>query len=116
MTLLTSNFKPRFQDHHGRDPYRVALRNNNAAVAELLESHMKRLSDYRGAVTRDLEGEEDSPLYASPTAYGYSKIGEHRPGARAGAGAGHSKLPETQILAGQSDLILLIQLTEKPEN
>ena len=21
------------QDHHGRDPYRVALRNNNAAVA-----------------------------------------------------------------------------------
>ena len=96
------------QDHHGRDPYRVALRNNNAAVAELLESHMKRLSDYRGdQVTRLREAGDqgdtgDSPLYASPTAYGYSKIGEHRP---AGAGADRAQArqtAETQILAGES--------------
>lgn len=93
------------QDHHGRDPYRVALRNNNAAVAELLESHMKRLSDYRGDhVTRLREADQgdtgDSPLYASPTAYGYSKIGEHRP-AGAGARAQARQTAETQILAGE---------------
>ena len=95
-----------FQDHHGRDPYRVALRNNNAAVAELLESHMKRLSDYRGdQMTRLMEADQgdtgDSPLYASPTAYGYSKIGEHR---AAGAGAARAQArqtAETQILAGE---------------
>ena len=37
------------QDHHGRDPHRVALRNNNSAVAELLGGAMKRLSDCRVA-------------------------------------------------------------------
>ena len=83
----------------------MALRNNNAAVAELLESHMKRLSDYRSeAVTRlarEAEDTEDSPLYASPTAYGYSKIGEHRPGPRAQA----RQAAETQILAGECGLI-----------
>ena len=31
--LLAHGADPTLQDHHGRDPYRVALRNNNAAVA-----------------------------------------------------------------------------------
>ena len=31
--LLSHGADPTLQDHHGRDPYRVALRNNNAAVA-----------------------------------------------------------------------------------
>ena len=31
--LLAHGADPTHQDHHGRDPYRVALRNNNAAVA-----------------------------------------------------------------------------------
>ena len=82
----------------------MALRNNNASVADLLESHMKRLSDYRSEVVtrlREAEGgdTEDSPLYASPTAYGYSKIGEHRQGPRAQAQA--RQTAETQILAGE---------------
>ena len=82
----------------------MALRNNNAVVAELLEGHMKRLSDYRSdQVTRlreDTGDTEDSPLYASPTAYGYSKIGEHRPGG-ARAQTRHTQPAETQILAGE---------------
>ena len=57
-----------YQDHHGRDPYRVALRNNNASVAGLLENYMKRLSGYHGdsVVGGGVEGEETdhSPLYA----------------------------------------------------
>ena len=88
----------------------MALRNNNASVADLLESHMKRLSDYRSEVVtrlREAEGgdTEDSPLYASPTAYGYSKIGEHRPGPRAQA----RQTAETQILAGEcnGDLMMV---------
>ena len=56
------------QDHHGRDPYRVALRNNNSSVAELLEQFMKRLSDYRAVAATDEDHE--SPLYASPTGTG----------------------------------------------
>merc|ERR1719270_3260717 len=94
---------PMLQDHHGRDPYRVALRNNNASVAGLLENYMKRLSGYHGdsVVGGGVEGEETdhSPLYASPTAYGYSKIGEHR--LRQGThSTNQSRMAEHQILAG----------------
>ena len=47
--LLQHGADPLLQDHHGRDPHRVALRNNNSAVAELLGGAMKRLSDCRVA-------------------------------------------------------------------
>ena len=67
---------------------------------------MKRLSDYRSEVVtrlREAEGgdTEDSPLYASPTAYGYSKIGEHRPAGAGAARAQARQTAETQILAGE---------------
>ena len=45
---------------------------------------MKRLSGYRAAgpdldrVAGGLEEDLDSPLYASPTAYGYAKIGTNK--------------------------------------
>ena len=85
-------------------------------MAELLEGHMKRLSDYEVTRLREGPGDtEDSPLYASPTAYGYSKIGEHRPGPRAQAQA--RQTAETQILAGEwccchadGDIILILML------
>ena len=58
--------------------YRVALRNNNSKVAEMLEKQIKRLSDYREADNfsrlRITDDDPDSPLYASPTAYGYAKV------------------------------------------
>ena len=52
--LLQHGADPMLQDHHGRDPYRVALRNNNSGVAELLEQYMKRLSDYRAVATEEV--------------------------------------------------------------
>ena len=75
---------------------------------------MKRLSDYRdtgataaaaaGSAVSRLVSEEDldSPLYASPTAYGYSKIGEHRLRGNTAAATGQNRIAEQQILAGQS--------------
>ena len=73
-------------------------------VAELLEKYMKRLSDYieGGNVSGHmsdqvaLDEDLDSPLYASPTAYGYSKIGEHRH-----RSSGSNRVAEQQILAGK---------------
>jgi len=61
------------------------------------------LSGYHGdsVVGGGVEGEETdhSPLYASPTAYGYSKIGEHR--LRQGThSTNQSRMAEHQILAG----------------
>ena len=71
-------------------------------MAGLLENYMKRLSGYHGdpPVVGAGEPETDhSPLYASPTAYGYSKIGEHR--LRQGThSTNQSRLAEHQILAG----------------
>jgi len=80
--LLQHGADPLLQDHHGRDAYRVALRNNNAIAAELLEKYMKRLSDSARTATENLhrlslEDDPESPLYASPTAYGYAKIGAY---------------------------------------
>jgi len=78
--VLNQGADPLIQDHHGRDAYRVALRNNNAIAAELLEKYMKRLSDSRAPENLSrlhLEDDPESPLYASPTAYGYAKIGAY---------------------------------------
>ena len=69
---------------------------------------MKRLSDYieggnvsghmsdQVARVAGLDEDLDSPLYASPTAYGYSKIGEHRH-----RSSGSNRVAEQQILAGK---------------
>merc|ERR1719278_967840 len=54
---------------------------------------MKRLSDYRGA---EREPEDDSPLYASPTAYGYAKVGAGRGGRASRAGSAATPEPGTQ--------------------
>ena len=47
--LLSHGADPTLQDHHGRDPYRVALRNNNAAVAGLLLIYLLTIIIYRSA-------------------------------------------------------------------
>ena len=62
--------------------YVYCFRNNNAIAAELLEKYMKRLSDSARTATENLhrlslEDDPESPLYASPTAYGYAKIGAY---------------------------------------
>jgi len=77
--MLQHGADPLLQDHHGRDAYRVALRNNNAIAAELLEKYMKRISDSRAPdhIRLGLEDDPESPLYASPTAYGYAKVGAY---------------------------------------
>ena len=88
---------------------------------------MKRLSGYRAAgpdldrVAGGLEEDLDSPLYASPTAYGYAKIGTNKMKSSPASGrvrtslifssrpaisisqsaeAGGGRASETQILAG----------------
>ena len=82
-------------------------------VAELLEKYMKRLSDYieggnvsghmseQVARVAGLDEDLDSPLYASPTAYGYSKIGEHRH-----RSSGSNRVAEQQVLAGKLNSVL----------
>ena len=97
------------------------------SLSQVLEKYMKRLSGYRASgpdldrVAGGLEEDLDSPLYASPTAYGYAKIGTNKMKSSPATGrvrasliipscpelsssqsaeAGGGRASETQILAG----------------
>jgi hypothetical protein len=106
--------------HFREIPY--CFRNNNAIAAELLEKYMKRLSDSRTPDSLrhrlalgggdDNEEDPDSPLYASPTAYGYAKIGAYnrREGGggttgRGGGDGGGETSPPTSLLQNQASII-----------